>query len=83
MNKTTYGKQTYLNVIGAGTAMIGITYGLARYSYGLFLPYIQRSLNIDIFWLGFLRVIATNLSIGCCISTIKTTFDHWSFTFLC
>ncbi|SLN43020.1 Hexuronate transporter [Roseovarius albus] len=34
-------------VIPAGIAIVGVTYGLARYAYGLFLPYMQEDLMLS------------------------------------
>lgn len=34
-------------VIPAGIAIVGVTYGLARYAYGLFLPYMQEDLALS------------------------------------
>ena len=64
INKTKY--KTYFHTVGAGTAMIGITYGLARYSYGLFLPYIENSFNLDLKMLG---ILGSSSYIGYLIST--------------
>ncbi len=46
--------------------MVGVTYGLARYSYGLFLPYIQGTFSLDLQWLG---VIGSSSYIGYLIAT--------------
>ena len=57
---------TYFHTVGAGTAMIGITYGLARYSYGLFLPQIEQSFNLDLKMLG---ILGSSSYVGYLIST--------------
>ncbi len=66
MNKNLV-KNKYYNVVGAGTCMIGITYGLARYSYGLFMPYIQTSYHVDLFFLG---IIGSLSYVGYLVATL-------------
>lgn len=39
--------QPHLNFIVAGSALIAVTYGLARYAYGLFVPVIQHDLGLS------------------------------------
>ncbi len=39
--------RTTLRVIGPGVGMIAVTFGLARYGYGLLLPKMQSELGMD------------------------------------
>lgn len=52
--------------IGAGLSIVAVTYGLARYSYGLFLPDIKQAFGLSFEWMG---LIASSSYIGYLIST--------------
>lgn len=54
-----------------GLAMIAVTYGLARFSFGLFLPDITRSLEITSAEAG---VVSSLFYISYCITIIHSTF---------
>ncbi|MGJ3262796.1 MAG: MFS transporter, partial [Salinarimonas sp.] len=41
-------------LIPAGIAIVGVTYGLARYTYGLFVPQIGAAFALDAFVLGLI-----------------------------
>jgi predicted MFS family arabinose efflux permease len=64
----TRGKQIRLTV--AGIAMVGTTFGLARYGYGLLLPDIRRSFGLSRAELG---VIATGSYVAYLLSTAAMT----------
>lgn len=56
-----------LSLIPAGLAIVAATYGLARYAYGLFLPYIQHDLALSTEVMG---VIAGVSYMGYLVATI-------------
>lgn len=57
----------YRPITAAGFAVIAVTFGLARYSYGLFLPDIEREFDLTKEWLG---LIASGSYAGYICSTV-------------
>ena len=57
--------------IGAGLSIVAVTYGLARYVFGLFLPQIQFDLNLTTQTMG---VIASVSYIGYLLATVIGTY---------
>ena len=53
--------------VPAGLAIVAVTYGFARYAYGLFLPEIQRDLALSV---GLMGIIAGASSAGAILATI-------------
>jgi predicted MFS family arabinose efflux permease len=43
-----------LRIVSAGLAMIAVTYGLARFGYGLFLPEFREAFDLDAYVLGWI-----------------------------
>ncbi len=58
---------SYGQVAGAGFAIIAVTFGLARYSYGLFLPDVEEEFGLTKSWLG---LIASGSYAGYIVSTV-------------
>jgi len=56
-----------LVLIPAGLAIVAVTYGFARYAYGLFLPAIQRDLRLSTEIMGF---IASSSCVGYLAATL-------------
>lgn len=48
-----------LQLVASGTAIVGVSFGLARYSYGLVLPDLRRSLGLSDTALGLIGSTAT------------------------
>ncbi len=57
---------TPLRLMPAGLAIVAVTYGFARYAYGLFLPEIQHDLGLSIEVMGF-------ISSGSCLGYLVAT----------
>ncbi|MGB3632515.1 MAG: MFS transporter [Rubrobacteraceae bacterium] len=61
-----------LGLVPAGLAMIAVTYGLARFAYGLFLPEIREAFGLDAALLG---LIGSGSYVGYCVAiTISLTY---------
>ena len=41
-------------LVAPGLALIAVTYGLARFAYGLFLPEMREALDLSETWLGLI-----------------------------
>ncbi|HKH78103.1 MAG TPA: MFS transporter [Rubrobacteraceae bacterium] len=54
-------------VVPAGLAMIAVTYGLARFAYGLFLPELREAFDLDASVLGF---IGAGSYAGYCVAVV-------------
>jgi predicted MFS family arabinose efflux permease len=57
-------------VIPAGIAIVAVTYGLARYAYGLFLPTLQAAFRFDA---AFAGVLAGGASVAYLLATIMAS----------
>lgn len=60
-----------IGFVGAGISIVAVTYGLARYVYGLFLPQIQLDLALTTQLMG---MIASTSYIGYLLATIIGTY---------
>ena len=59
--------RTDKSLVPAGLAIVAVTYGFARYAYGLFLPEIQQDLVLSVEIMG---VISGASSAGAIVATI-------------
>jgi predicted MFS family arabinose efflux permease len=62
-------RKNFFHIAGSGAAIIAVTYGLCRYSYGLFIPDIQHTFGLSVEWLG---IIGSSSYIGYLIATLIT-----------
>ena len=58
---------TSLGLVPTGLAMIAVTYGLARFAYGLFLPEIREEFGLDAAVLG---LIGSGSYVGYCVAIV-------------
>ncbi|MCP4181105.1 MAG: MFS transporter [bacterium] len=63
-------RKNFFHVAGSGAAIVAVTYGLCRYSYGLFIPKIQHTFGLSIEWLG---IIGSSSYIGYLFATLLTS----------
>lgn len=63
--------KSFLRLVPAGSALIGISYGLARYSYGLFLPEMHQTVGLTPSVSG---VIGGGSYAGYCLAVIAGVF---------
>ncbi|HJO92753.1 MAG TPA: MFS transporter [Victivallales bacterium] len=62
-------RKNFFHLAGSGAAIIAVTYGLCRYSYGLFLPDIQHTFGLNVEWLG---IIGSSSYLGYLIASLLT-----------
>jgi hypothetical protein len=60
-------------LVAPGLAMIAVTYGLARFAYGLFLPEMRESLGLSDSVLG---LIGAGSYAGYCLAVIGVVREH-------
>ena len=46
-----------LKLVPPGLALVGVTYGLARFAYGLFLPEMREAFDLPPSWLGLIGAL--------------------------
>ena len=61
------GGATIAWLVAPGLALIAVTYGLARFAYGLFLPEMREAFDLPPSWLG---LIGAGSYLGYCVAVV-------------